>query len=88
MKSGAEINVFTKFHRSPLHIAAIRGFLEVVKVLYEFNIDINAVDNDGNTALHFACENGYKEIVKYLISINCNIVKNKEGLTPIDDCCD
>ena len=60
----------------------------MTKVLCNNKINLNAVDNDGNTALHFACQNGYKEIVKYLISINCNIIKNKEGLTPIDECCD
>ncbi len=43
---------------------------------------------DGNTALHFACENGARDIVQYLLSIYCAIKKNKEGVTPIQDCCD
>jgi ankyrin repeat protein len=57
-------------------------------VLYKFKIDYNAVDLDGNTALHFAAEGGYKDIIQYLLSIYCTVKKNKEGKTPIDDCCD
>lgn len=78
----------TKFKRNSLHIATLRGYLPVVKILYKFKIDYNAVDMDGNTALHFAAEGGYKDIIQYLLSIYCTLKKNKEGKTPIDDCCE
>ena len=61
------MNAVTKFNRNGLHIAVLRGHLEVTKVLFKFNIDANAYDNDGNTALHFAAENGYKELINFLL---------------------
>jgi len=84
----ADIHAVTKFNRNGLLIATLRGHIEVVKVLLKYKIDMNAYDNDGNTALHFAAENGYKEIINFLLENKCKILKNKEGQTPIHDCCD
>jgi ankyrin repeat protein len=77
LKNGANINAITKFKRNSLHIATLRGYLNVVKVLYKFKIDFNAVDQDGNTALHFAAEGGYKDIIQFLLSIYCTLRKNR-----------
>ena len=57
-------------------------------MLFKYKIDADACDNDGNTALHIAAQNGYKDIIIFLLDNNCKIKKNKEGLTPIHDCCD
>jgi hypothetical protein len=57
-------------------------------MLFKYKIDPDAYDNDGNTALHFAAENGSKEIVTFLLENKAKILKNKEGQTPIQDCCD
>lgn len=84
----ANVNAMTKFNRNGLHIATLRGNLEVVRVLLDYKIDADACDNDGNTGLHFAAENGYKEIISFLLERECKIKKNKEGMTPIHDCCD
>ena len=54
------MNAVTKFNRNGLHIAVLRGHLEVAKMLIKYKIDADAYDNDGNSALHFAAENGYK----------------------------
>lgn len=52
-----------KYSRNGLHIATLRGQIEVIKILVKYKIDINANDTDGNTALHFAAEGGYKDII-------------------------
>jgi len=36
-------------------------------MLFNYKIDADACDHDGNTALHFAAENGYKEIITFLL---------------------
>lgn len=82
------MNALTKFGRNALHIATLRGHVEVVKVLCLHKIDWDAADLEGNTALHFAAEGGYKEIIIHLLSVGCVLRKNRDKLTPIDDCCD
>lgn len=57
-------------------------------MLLKYKIDADACDNDGNTALHFAAQNGYKDIISFLLENKCKIKINKDGLTPIHDCCD
>lgn len=47
--------------------------------------DVNKFDSiRGNTALHFAAYFGRLEMVKMLIKFGAKIIKNKEGLTPVD----
>ena len=72
----ANVNSVTKYNRNGLHIAALRGNLNVIKAIVANKIDINAYDQDGNTALHFAAENGYKEIIEFLLDSGCKIRKN------------
>ncbi|XP_021930795.1 transient receptor potential channel pyrexia-like isoform X2 [Zootermopsis nevadensis] len=53
-----DINVVTKYCRTALHIAAMNGNHEVLKLLLQEakDIDINAVEKQGRTALHLAAE--------------------------------
>jgi ankyrin repeat protein len=41
--------------RTPLHIASVYGFTDVVRVLLEFGADPRALDQDGRTPLAVAC---------------------------------
>jgi ankyrin repeat protein len=66
-KNHADVNALTRFNRNGLHIAALRGHFDVVKVLVNNSIQVNAYDSDGNTALHFAAENGHRDIIVFLI---------------------
>ena len=55
----------------PLHIAARKGFENIVKLLASGNT--NHCDNKGLTPLHFACQEGQLAIVKLLaIQQGCN----------------
>ena len=54
--------------KTPLHIAAEHGHLEVVNVLMEKdNIKLNLIDDESQTPLHLAVQRGNLEIVKVLI---------------------
>lgn len=59
-----------------LILASGNGYLEMVKLLIEMGININAVNNDGTTALQIAEENGYNKIVEYLIKQGADITIN------------
>lgn len=53
--------------RTALHFACGYGELDCVKVLLEFEADINALDENKNTALHYAAGYGQAECVKLLL---------------------
>ncbi len=75
-KHGANVNALTRYNRNGLHLAALRGHLEVAKALVKCGISINAFDSDGNTALHFAAENGHREIIVFLLENGSRVSRN------------
>ncbi len=74
-----------------IHLAAIEGQAEIVKLLVAKGADIHAVCNDGYTAVHFAASGGHKELLTYLIDkgakVNTTINKSPfnllDGKTPL-----
>ena len=63
-------------------IAVSGGHTEVLKLLLNNRVDINARYEDGNTFLMEASKKGYFDIVKLLIDRGANVKeKNKEGKT-------
>ena len=65
----ADINVKDNRGDTPLHAAASRGNIEVVKFLIQKGADINAEDNDGYTSLHKAVWQEVIEVAKVLVSV-------------------
>jgi ankyrin repeat protein len=61
--------------------AALHGFQAVVEALLAWqNIDVNAVDDDGNTALHNAAFSGHQGVVELLLINNAkNGILNQAG---------
>jgi len=58
----------SKFYRTPLHVAAARGYTEIVELLLSHpNIDVNKVAN-GITALDAAIYNGQIKVVEMLLN--------------------
>ena len=61
--------------------------LEAVKAAVEFGIDVNAVNEDGETAMHGAAYKQFPSVVKYLGGHGADIEiwnrKNKQGWTPL-----
>lgn len=81
--------------RSPLHEAALYGASnEIIDWLTHKacllngmaeGIDLNVLDNLGNTPLHYALQLGNRDLALYLIKKGANKnIENKEGLTPAD----
>ncbi|MCY4321488.1 MAG: ankyrin repeat domain-containing protein [Bdellovibrionaceae bacterium] len=71
---------------SPVLIDLIKiGDIDAFNKILKKNVDIQAVDWDGNTALHIASKIGDYAIVKALIESGAILnAKNKEGDTPLD----
>jgi ankyrin repeat protein len=76
---------------APIHFVTEFNLISALKYLiYDIEVDINSVNDDGNTALHLACLYNHMEIFDLLIQsknidLNINNINNK---TPLVLCID
>lgn len=71
---------------APLHWAADRGDLDIVRYLVdEKKANVDCLDNEGQTPLHYAAACGYPTIVEYLIKAGANSkITDNDNNTPKD----
>nr|DBA31156.1 TPA: hypothetical protein GDO54_007052 [Pyxicephalus adspersus] len=68
-----------------LHVAAAKGYTEVLKLLLQAGYDINIKDYDGWTPLHAAAHWGKEEACRILVENLCDMdAINKVGQTAFD----
>ena len=68
-------------NRTPLHLAVMRGYQDIMRLLIEAGANKHAKDVDENTPLHMASEYGHAGCIIYLIK-ECHadpLQKNKYG---------
>ena len=99
LEHGADPSIVQKNHTTALMLAAGLGrgqgvfakdyatdreMLEAVKVLVGRGVDVNAVNDNGQTAMHFAVRVS-DDIVRFLATSGARLdVKDKQGRTPLD----
>ena len=99
LEYGADAAIVQKNHTTALMLAAGLGrglgvfakdyatdleMLEAVRVLVARDVDLNAVNDNGQTAVHFAVRVS-DDIVRYLAANGAKLdVKDKQGHTPLD----
>ena len=54
---------------TPLHAAAGRGHLDMVKLLVENGAEVNQQSQLGYSALRWSCQEGHADVVRYLLGI-------------------
>jgi ankyrin repeat protein len=84
VESGAKLQEFS-FGNTELHLAAIRGFADLVKVLVNHGADVNAVNEYGHSPLYFAARHGHRKAAEALIAagaIKNAIVETNYGKAP------
>ncbi|KAK7117242.1 hypothetical protein R3I94_022716 [Phoxinus phoxinus] len=68
-----------------LHVAAAKGYIEVLKVLLKCAIDVDSRDSDGWTAFHAAAHWGQEEACSLLSEHMCDMsAVNNVGQTALD----
>jgi ankyrin repeat protein len=82
--SGAyTVNAVDEFKNTPLHFAANKGRIDVIKWLIENGANVNALNNDKSTPLHEAASYGQFEAVKLLVENKAKVnVQDRFGATP------
>ncbi|XP_067653717.1 ankyrin repeat, PH and SEC7 domain containing protein secG-like [Haliotis asinina] len=75
----------TRFSRTPVMVAALRGQSDVVKLLMDRGANMSLVDKFGNNVLHHACTGGDLETVKLILSQNMMYINSRgnESRTPL-----
>ncbi|XP_052794595.1 uncharacterized protein LOC128227786 [Mya arenaria] len=70
---------------NPIHLAARRGKLEIIKKMVQAGASVNQQNKaGGNTAMHYAAKYGYLDVVRYLQSTGADLNPyNSEGETPL-----
>ncbi|KAI4888838.1 hypothetical protein NFI96_023944 [Prochilodus magdalenae] len=75
----------TKSGGTALHVAAAKGYTEVLKLLIQAGYDVNIKDYDGWTPLHAAAHWGKEEACRILVENLCDMdIVNKVGQTAFD----
>ncbi|EGO02202.1 hypothetical protein SERLA73DRAFT_86465 [Serpula lacrymans var. lacrymans S7.3] len=71
--------------KTALHMAALKGNEELVRMLCDLGADYDLSDNKGNTPLHYASSWGHIPVVQLLIERGCQFsARNNEGFTASD----
>ncbi|XP_021383736.2 protein phosphatase 1 regulatory subunit 12A isoform X2 [Lonchura striata] len=67
-----------------LHVAAAKGYTEVLKLLIQAHYDVNIKDYDGWTPLHAAAHWGKEEACRILVENLCDMEAVNKGQTAFD----
>ena len=84
LEDSTDVNAADEFGEKPLHIAAVRGYLQVASMLIVQGADVNGGDVRGLTPLHAAAWSGSNEVVALLIDKGADInAGDEDGVTPL-----
>ncbi|KDO22630.1 TKL protein kinase [Saprolegnia parasitica CBS 223.65] len=69
---------------TPLHYAASKGHVDVVRLLLDKGAKFDACTTDGSTLLHCAASNGHVDVVRLLLDKGADVdASNANGSTPL-----
>lgn len=75
LKKVSKVNTLSTGRTSPLHMACMRGHIEMVKFLIQSGAHVNQADDDGLTPLHLAVASGATTtLVAFLLDQGANIL--------------
>lgn len=85
LRAGISRDARTKVDRTPLHVAAQDGHVDIVELLLQHAADIDAKDMLKMTPLHWATEKGHASVVDTLLKSGANVnLEDKFDRTPLE----
>uniref|UniRef100_A0A672JT74 Ankyrin repeat domain-containing protein 6-like n=1 Tax=Sinocyclocheilus grahami TaxID=75366 RepID=A0A672JT74_SINGR len=85
INKGAKVAI-TKNGRTPLHLAAYKGHIAVVRILLAAGCDLDIQDDGDQTALHRAAVLGNADVISALIQEGCALDRqDKDGNTALHE---
>jgi ankyrin repeat protein len=69
---------------TPLHVAALNGYGDMVQFLLANNAKVNAKNSAGDTPLILAAEEGHEAVVELLLRNNANVNVNGDDGSPLE----
>jgi ankyrin repeat protein len=64
LRKGANEDIANNYGRTPLHLEAESGHVEVIRDLLSKGGNVDSTDNKGCTPLHLATENWHIEVIR------------------------
>lgn len=81
---GAHINARSQSGHSAVGIAALAGYVQIIRTLHEYGADVSIPAFDGCTPLHIASEDGDMDVIKTLVELGANLnAVMSDGCTPL-----
>ncbi|KAJ9539822.1 hypothetical protein OSB04_026328 [Centaurea solstitialis] len=85
LERDASVNFQDQYGLTAIHMAAIKGYKDVVMLLVEFGSDLECTEVEGRTPLHMATIGGNKDMVEVLINRGADVnAKCNKGATPLE----
>ncbi|KAH9056837.1 ankyrin [Lactarius vividus] len=83
-KRGVDVNTLDEHQNTPLHSAAFRGMLEIVKILLDHGAIVDAENDEGKTPFNLVSQ-GWLEIAQMLITRGAIVdaAESNKGRTPL-----
>lgn len=67
-----------------IHLAARKGFLQIIKRMKEVGVNLQTKNQNGNTPVHYAARGGFVDLIRYFKENGCNLNPlNNEGDSPL-----
>ena len=74
------VNDLTENGVSALHLAALDGDIDMIKVLISSDADINLLESSGRSVLDYAVSSGQFDASQYLIECGADLSKVRDGV--------
>ena len=84
LNKGANVNARNVIQSTPLHVACVKGNMELAMALVDRGADVDARNVEQDTPLHNACYSGNMELIMALLNRGADVnASDRYGYTPL-----